>query len=314
MDPVIWIEVLSRHRHVLSRARCAGRVVRIGRAYSNDVVVDDPYVAPEHVHILHDGDGGLVVEDLGSHNGLFAEHGQERVARLVLGGEAVFRIGHTLLRVRTADHPVGAERVAAAQRRLWPGVVAAGVAVPAIAAALIWMADYTEARVVDYVVPLVGVAVVVALWSALWAVVSRIFAGQARFAANLLAGLIAALAVEAWYALSDVGAFAFSWNALATYRYVGFWCILALAAYVHLRQINPERGLVKAAVVAALLAFTVAVQILVQLDPSSGLQESYVRLLMPPAFRLSPVAGEASFFTAVEKLQHQLDQDRTEAP
>ena len=95
---------------------------------------------------------------------------------------------------------------------------------------------------------------------------------------------------------------------------VGFGCILALVAYAHLRQINPGRAFLKAGIVAMLLVVGVAVQILVELDPRSGLQESYARHLLPPAFRLSPVADENSFFTAVEKLQDRLDQDRAAEP
>jgi hypothetical protein len=145
-------------------------------------------------------------------------------------------------------------------------------------------------------------------------VVSRIFSGQARFEANLLVALIAALGFEAWYELSELGAFGFSWSGLATYRYVGFWCILALASFAHLQQISPGRVPLKLGVVGSLLGVAVAVQILVQLDPRSGLQQSYVRRLMPPAFRLSPVENEDSFFAAVAKLQDKLDQDRSEEP
>ena len=314
MDEVIWVEILSRHRGTLSRHRCEGRVTRIGRAYSNDVVVDDPYVAPEHVHIVRDETGQLVVEDLGSANGLMADHSRARQPRIVLRDDTVFRIGNTHLRVRTIDHAVAPERVFASKHQWWPALLGAGAAVLACGAALIWLSDYTELRSANYVVPLLGMAVVVALWSALWSVVSRIFSGHARFEANLLVGLIAALGFEAWYELSELGAFGFSWSALATYRYVGFWCVLALAAFAHLQQISPGRLPLKLGVVGSLLGIAIAVQILVQLDPRSGLQQTYVHRLMPPAFRLSPVENEDSFFAAVAKLQGKLDQDRTEEP
>jgi hypothetical protein len=314
MDEVIWVEVLSRHRSVLSRHRCEGRVVRIGRAYSNDVVIDDPYVAPEHVHIARDETGALVAEDLGTANGLMADRGRVRERRIALQDDAVICIGNTHLRVRTTDHGVAPERIFAATRRSWPVLLGAGAAVLAAGAALIWMADFTELRTANYVVPLLALAVLVSGWSALWSVVSRIFGGHARFEANLLVGLIAALGFEAWYELSQLGAFGFSWSGLATYRYIGFWCILALAAFAHLQQINPGRVAAKLGVVGAMLAVAVAVQILVQLDPRSGLQQDYVRRLMPPAFRLSPVESEDSFFAAVGRLQQKLDQDRSAEP
>lgn len=313
-DEAIWVEVLGRHRGVAMRHRCAGRVVRIGRAYSNDVVLDDPYVAPEHLHIVRDETGALVAEDLGSANGLMADRGSVRARRLVLADDTVFRIGHTQLRVRTAGHAVAPERVFGAAVRWWPALAAAGVAMLAVGAAMLWLADYGEFRPANYVVPLLAMAVLVLVWSAVWSVVSRIFAGQARFEANLLIGLAAAVAFEAWYELSEVGAFGLSWGALAAYRYVGFWCILALAAIAHLQQISPGRLAAKAGLIGGLLAIAIAVQVLVQHDPRTGLEESYVRRLMPPAFRLSRVENEDAFFAAVAKLQGELDRDRSEAP
>ena len=80
MDEVIWVEVLSRHRAVVSRHRCTGRVVRIGRAYTNDVVLDDPYVAPEHAIIVRDEDGAA--RRRGSRHGQRAaspSHGRARL-------------------------------------------------------------------------------------------------------------------------------------------------------------------------------------------------------------------------------------------
>ena len=47
MGAVMWIEVLSRHGEVAARERIDGREeARIGRAFDNDVVIDDPHVAP----------------------------------------------------------------------------------------------------------------------------------------------------------------------------------------------------------------------------------------------------------------------------
>jgi len=314
MDEVIWVEILARHHSVLSRHRCEGRVVRIGRAYTNDVVLDDPYVAPDHAHIVRDEHGALVVEDLGSANGLMADHRRARLRRIALEDDTVFRVGNTLLRVRTREHAVAPERIFAAKRHLWAALLGTGAAALAVAAAIIWTGDFTEFRAANYVVPLLGLAVLVAVWSALWSLVARLFAGLARFEANLLIGLLAALAIEVWYALSQLGSFGFSWSGLATNRYLGFWCVLALAALAHLQQISPARLALKLGVIGSLLAAAVAVQVLVQLDPRSGLQQNYVHRLMPPAFRLSPVESEDSFFTAVGRLQQQLDRDRTAEP
>lgn len=310
---VVWVELLSRHRAVLSRHRCAGRGIRIGRAYTNDVVVDDPYVAPEHVHIVRGEDGALVVEDLGSANGLFAERGG-RVRSLALADNSVFRIGNSWLRVRRTDHAVAPERRLGGRPRSWaalPGLAASALGVEA---ASVWLTDFSEPKAADYLVPLLGLAMAVALWAALWSVVARIFSGHARFARNLLVALAGALGFEAVSALADLGAFGFSWSALATYAYVEFWCLLAALCFVHLRLVNPARATLSGVIVAATLAVVVALQTLLQLDTRPGFDQSTVRQLLPPALRLSPVEDEAAFFAAVGKLQAKLDKDRAADP
>lgn len=314
MDAVIWVETLSRHGHVLARQRCDGRVIRIGRGYGNDVVIDDPYVAPEHVQILRETGGGLVVEDLGSANGLYGEHGRTKVAQLALGNDGVFRIGHTILRIRTPDHAVAMERVVRSRRHAWVLLAGLMVATLGLGDMLIWTTDFSEPQLAHYVVPLVALAVVVVMWSTLWAAASRISSGEARFDAHLAIGFAAALGIETWYAASEWAAFAFSSAFIAAYRSLGFWCVAALAAYIHLRRISPRRALVKGGVVAALLVSAVAVEVVVELDPHVGLERHYVRALLPPVLRATRAADEASFFAAVDKLEPKLEADRTKAP
>ena len=103
MDDIIWVEILSRHGEVLARHRCSGPEVRIGRGYSNDVIVDDAHVAALHLRIIRDERGILVAESLAGADRLFA--GSERVAfeRIFLDGDRPIRIGQTHLRIRDAN-------------------------------------------------------------------------------------------------------------------------------------------------------------------------------------------------------------------
>jgi FHA domain len=314
MDEVIWVEVLSRHRGVVSRHRCVGRVVRIGRAYTNDVVLDDPYVAPEHVHILPGEYDTLVVEDLGSTNGLFAAHGRTRHRRIVLDHEGVFRIGHTFLRVRRAAHAVAPERRIASPARSWPLLAALAIVVLALEALSLWLDDFAELRAATYVMPLVGMAVAIAVWTALWTLASRLFAGHGWFERNLAIALSGALALEIVSALSEIGAFGLSWSALATYSYVGLFCVLAAMGVAHLHFIAPARTMANTAIVVGLLVAAVTIQTVMQSDARPGAGRLYVRNLQPPALRLAPVEDEASFFAGVETLRGKLDKDRDAAP
>ncbi len=314
MDEVIWVEVLARHRGVQQRHRCTGRGVRIGRAYTNDVILEDPYVAAEHVHIVRDADGRLLVEDLGSANGLFAAHGRGRLPRLALGEEGLFRIGHTLIRVRSTEHRVAPERVFGRQAHAWAATGALGALVLAIGAATLWLDDYAEFKATTYVLPLLAGALFIVVWSALWAMAVRIFTGQGRFERNLMIALAGALGLEAVGIASKVGAFGLSWSALANDTFVGYFCVLAATSIFHLREINPARMLASTAVVAALLSGAIAVVSLINGETRFGPGNAYSQTMLPPSLRLAPVANENSFFSSVEKLRGRVDEDRAEAP
>ena len=96
MEQVIWVEILSRHHDVLERHRCTGPEIRIGRGYDNDVVLDDPYVAPRHLRVFRGATGTLVAEDAGSANGLFTERGPV--------GRGTLRRGRVQLDPRRRSH------------------------------------------------------------------------------------------------------------------------------------------------------------------------------------------------------------------
>ena len=64
MAAVMWIEVLARDGEVQLRSRIETPEARIGRAFDNDIVVNDPHVAPHHLRIFRGEDGELVAEDL----------------------------------------------------------------------------------------------------------------------------------------------------------------------------------------------------------------------------------------------------------
>ena len=149
---MIWVEVLSRQRDVAERFRIAGPEARIGRAYDNDVIVDDPYVAAHHLRIFRDESGQLVAEDDGSANGTFLDRGKDRLTRVNIDGTKPIRIGQTLLRVRESNHAVEPERLARPERGIAPivGIAVLGLAIVGIDALKIWLTQTTDPRLSSY--------------------------------------------------------------------------------------------------------------------------------------------------------------------
>jgi hypothetical protein len=313
MGEIIWVEILSRQRNVETRHRCFGPLIRIGRSYDNDVVLDDPYVAPQHLRILRDDEtGALVAEDLGSENGLLADRGERR-DRIVLDGDRAIRIGHTTLRIRDAAYAVAAERPVEPQKRLWPYALAVGAAILAIEIASLWLGETAEPKITRYLTPLLILSLASLGWIGGWALLARIFAGQARFERNLMIALSGLLAYSLYDEFVEFTAFSLSWRLLSTYQYVGSLCILAVTCFHHLREIGPTRLWLKGGILAGLVCLAVATQTLRQSEAGFGYGSPVTtHRLLPPGLRLAPLKSEDAFFADVEKLKRRLDRARSE--
>jgi pSer/pThr/pTyr-binding forkhead associated (FHA) protein len=312
---MIWVEILSRHRDVVSRHRCDGAEIHIGRGYDNDVIVDDPYVAPRHLRVFHDEDGKLVAEDMGSTNGLFADGSDRRQQRIVIEGDRPLRIGRTHLRIREASHVVAPERTSAAatHARAWPLALGLAAAVLVLELVSLWLAETTEPKVSRYLLPPLILAILTLAWTTAWAILTRIFAGQARFERHLIIALSALLVFSVYAEVADVGAFALSWRVLADYSYIGAWALLAGLCWLHLREIGPAHLKQKAGVVAGLAIAAVAAQTLAQSELRGWVsQQSYLRDLKPPMLRMAPAQDDAAFFGDALRLKTKLDRARKE--
>ena len=314
MGEVIWVEVLSRHRDVVARHRCEGPQVRIGRGYGNDVIVDDPFVAMHHVRIARDEDGALVAVDLGSANGLFADHGSEKLDRVTLDGDRPIRIGRTYLRIRETSHAIAPERPLAPQGHTWRSLLALGGAVLGLEGTLLWLGETGESQLSRYVLPLLALSLITLGWTTAWAILSRIFAGQAHFERNLLIALTGLFGYSLYNEFVEYAAFALSWRALANYEYIGAWMFFGAVCFLHLSEISSSRLKLKGGAVAALAVIAISTQTLAQSETRSGYEQNYVRRLKPPALRLRPPESESAFFADVAQLKPRLDQARTEDP
>ncbi len=315
MDPVIWIEILSRQQDVVARHRFSGADIRIGRAYDNDVVVDDPYVAPHHLRLVRGDGGGLVAENMGSANGLFRDGDAARQERLAIDGDSVYRIGATRFRVRDALYAVAPEKIARAPVRVWPQALALAAALLGLEMLTLWLRETGEPTLSRYAVPALAMVAFVTAWTTMWAVLSRVFSGRARFERHLLVALGGLVVFSFYVQVMEYAAFAFSLPALPRYQFFGMWLMVAATCYFHLRAIGPGRLLLKGGGVAAICAVAIATQILMQREERTNVdQQNFVRRLEPPGLRLVAPTTETAFFASAARLKGGLDKARTEEP
>jgi hypothetical protein len=310
---MIWIEILSRHRDIAARFRVPGPEARIGRGYDNDVIVDDPYVAAQHLRVFRDETGQLVVEDLGSANGMFLDGGKSRLTRVIVDGRHPIRIGQTFLRVRETGHAVERERVAPPDRPVLPVMLALllGLAILAIEELDVWLSQTAEPRLSLYLTPVLGIALIAVVWVGVWALLCRILSGRAHFLRNLLIALAGVLTFSLYNEFGRFAGFAWTWPVAARYEYIALWSILAAVCFFHLREVGRTRLVLKGVVVATLLATAIAVQTLQRSEAFSDSGRQFTaRRLLPPEFRLVPLRDEAAFFGEIENLKAKLDADR----
>ena len=315
MGAMMWVEVLSHQGEVATRIALERDEARIGRAFDNDVVIDDPHVAPHHLRIHRGEDGELVAEDLGTLNGLFPEHASHRVPRLSLANEPGFRIGRTTLRVRDARHPVAPEKLLTPPRAhaRWAGILATILLLMLLVVQWLNLTSQPNANAVF--LPLLGFVTVLAVWTTVWAVLSRIFFGQAQFALMLRIAVTACIALVIWDQVTETASFSLAWREAAEYSGIGAWALLGAACYGHLHAIGPRHMRAAMGLVIALVVVGAAIQYFGRSETRNLIgQRASLGDLRPPAFRVVPLASADDFFRKADGAKARVDQARTKEP
>jgi len=106
MATLTIVEALDKHGCVQHRHFVDNLPFNIGRAYDNDLVLDDDFVCPKHAQIDLDAQGNLVVMDLNSKNGLFLFKNSKKLGVSPINDADDVRIGHTRMRFRKPNFQV----------------------------------------------------------------------------------------------------------------------------------------------------------------------------------------------------------------
>lgn len=185
MKPLAWVEVLDRHRDVASRHPVHTFPFKIGRAYTCDVVIDDPHVAGEHLEVNAVEEGGYHVKDMDSLNGMTTDAQRGKQSQANISPENVVRIGHTQFRIRPANFAVAIEKHLHADSwfRRWSALL---IAVPFLMLAyfnFLW-SGYDRAESYKLLLqPMLFGPPMVLVWVVFWSFVRRTHS-VANFAAH----------------------------------------------------------------------------------------------------------------------------------
>ena len=311
MNAPYFVETLARNGDVLHRHQVQALPIRLGRGYDNDFIVDDAHCAARHAIIEADPDGHLVLRDLGSRNGVI--HQGKRASSLLMSGDTVVRLGHTMLRVRAADFPVPDEQLDRTMHG-WeggmPGLV--GLFLIGVVSVLsVWLNDTLSFQLIRYLQALaygIGAGLV---WGGAWAFANRLFGRHARLGRHLFIFGCGLAAITAFKLASSVAAYSFSFEAITRYGSHVAIVLVAGMLYFHLSTVKPGNAR-KFAVSGLIMALLGSGLTLIGNEQRSGRlgDELYMSVLLAPSMRLASDHKVDAFMTKVGAMQAGLDAER----
>lgn len=313
MNMPIFIELLTRNGTVLQRQRFLQTPVRIGRAYDNDLILDDPHVAPHHA-VLEDHQGQAVLRSAETRNGIVLNNRAEE--SVLMHGHTEVRLGHTRLRVRRADHPV-AEELVDDTNHGWEGLMPAtcGLGIAALAGfSSEWLNGNSASQTLNLISGALLILLLVVGWAALWALINRLFAGYARFGRHLFIASLGLLLDTLWTQLSGTLAYRLSWTALDRYSDLYLLAPMAVAVYFHLITISPRLPQRMAAISAA--AYLCATGLLLTStysDTGTLASKAYMDAPYPPGLRPAQLSSVEAFLQDTAGSRERLDALRAKA-
>lgn len=191
----IIIEEINRLGHVISRHKFDQLPISIGRGYQNDLILNDPFVSPEHV-IIQETDEGWMIQDLGSENGmkLKPHSAASRTDSLQSGDEII--LGRTRLRLFSPAHPVGATHLLPTKANL-PQIIArpiiAATTVILVFVLLLLDEQLTASKEIGadkLLANLLPTFMFSLVWAGIWTFVGRVITHRASFLPHFIAALM----------------------------------------------------------------------------------------------------------------------------
>jgi len=311
VEPLAFVEVLGRHDEVLARHPVYHWPARAGRAYDAQVLLDDPFVAPQHLSIEPAADGRYRVTDLQSVNGFSLRPSAQRVAQAEVGADDVIRMGRTQIRIRPQTYMVPPERRlrGIAVYRRPSAFVAAALVFLGMTLWGAWIGTTSRDEWASVLVPVLATALVVGVWVSVWSLVSRTVGGSASFAAHGFVACAALAAMGLAETLFDYLSFGFDARWLARAGTLCGAAVLAYMLYRHLRLSSRASrrslGAIAAAIVA--LGFGVAAALERATETQRQGLQTYDETLKAPVFLWVAGGAPERFLAESAKLRREAD-------
>lgn len=313
MKPIAWVEILDRHGEIASRHPVHAFPFRIGRAYACDVVIDDPYIAGEHLEVDTVGEGGYHINDMDSLNGMTTDAQRGKQSQANISPENVVRIGHTQFRIRPANFAVAVEKHLPVDSwiRRWSALLIAAPFLMLVYFNFLW-SGYDRAESYKLLLqPMLFGPPMVLVWIVFWA-----FVRHTHSVVNFVAHAVIACFGFGTLMLIDeplieyVG-FAFNSRIIAeVLSLVLEPLVIGTMLYHHVRLVSRSSRR-KLGIVVAML--TVACTVIFYMndklsDENDFTNMSYSRTVAPPAVLMVNGMGSEEFVAGAGRLKARVDE------
>jgi len=326
MGKIVFAEFLDKRGNVRERVRIDSFPATLGRSYANAVIVDDPFVNAEHLRFSVDSEGGIVVEALNTENGTWLATSRKRIERHTIpaGGEAVIRIGQTILRLRGEDFVV--KPAVLSRPRFGPsgwlienGVTAFLIFAASFGLCILAFAQSISKKVIwsDLTGKSLFLLIIFVVWTTFWSFLSRLVTHSFRFMTHLAVSGIASIAFFALIIAVEYFEFLFSWpTAARVVNFVGMVIVFSLLLYTHLSVMSEssrwKRLLSSILIGAAILSIVLLIRYTKGKEFSTELQFSSV--IKPIGRTWVRTVSSDEFFGDLRSLKTKIDTMAQEGP
>lgn len=205
------IEELNRSQRVQARYRMDGERFTLGRAYDNDLILDDAHADPRHAEVVCNEDGGYTLRDLHSANGsqLLGNNRDKSVKagafseRAIESGDEI-QFGKTHLRFTHSETAVSPALPLHTLERLFdrlshPAAAFALLFTVGMSTLVISYLGYARSYEWTLATNLVAGSVVgLLVYAAAWAFIGRVVRHETHFFTHLSIAALGALLYAAW--------------------------------------------------------------------------------------------------------------------
>ena len=193
MDRLV-VQVVARSARSQEITRSNAGWITIGRGFGNDIVLADPFVAPEQI-VIERAPSGWMLRVLDDTNDVLRNGASVGPAGVMLESGDRITLGRTDLEVYDESHRLEPTRKLPLSFWVSPGRVSARLALGALAgisivdASLDFLQLSSDLEWHKYAYASLSAALIILVWAALWSVAGRVLRHQPQFWVQLLATL-----------------------------------------------------------------------------------------------------------------------------